>query len=83
MTPEVDTAELNAIKIEISEAIMRRMKGDHRPAAATFTVSSMAVAEILADMIYGAAKDAEHAHRLVTILIGVIANRMAHCEKTR
>jgi hypothetical protein len=71
-----DAAELNAIKIELTEAILRRMKDDRRSASETFTVSSMAVAEVLADMIHGAANNPEHARRLVTILIGVIANRL-------
>jgi hypothetical protein len=75
---EVNADELNAIRIEISEAIMRRLTDDGRPAADTFTVSSMGVAEVLADMIHGAAKDAAHAERLLAILCGVIRNRWAH-----
>ena len=78
MKDEVDTAELNAIKIEISEAITRRMHNDHRDAASTFTVTSMAVAEVLADLIYGAAQDREHAGRLFLIMCGVITNRLEH-----
>jgi hypothetical protein len=79
---DVDTAELNAIRIEISEAIKRRMSDDPRLAAETFTVTSMAVAEVLADLIYGAATDAAHAQRLVVIMIGVMSNRIRHREKT-
>jgi hypothetical protein len=81
--PDIDTDELNAIRIEISEAIKRRAHDDRRPAAETFTVTSMAVAEVLADLIHGAAKDAKHADHLMTIMIGVMSNRMAHREKTK
>ena len=80
MTDTIDIAELNAIRIEISEAIKRRMSNDPRPAAETFTVTSMAVAEVLADLIHGAAKNSDHAGNLITIMVGVMTNRIAHRE---
>ena len=60
--------ETQAAKAEVMEALKRRFRADGRSPELMFGFMSTIVAEVLADMIFAAAKDEPHAERLMQIV---------------
>jgi hypothetical protein len=67
--------EIEAVKREINEAIVRRLSADGRAPSQLFGVASTAIAEVLADMIFAAAKSEDHGYDLLRMLLGVVRSR--------
>lgn len=74
--------EIQAVKTEITEAILRRVKGDGRDPSHLYSTASVALAEVMADIIFAAAKDREHAHGLLRLLVAQIENRWRQLEQS-
>ena len=74
--------EIQAIKTEITEAIIRRGNIDSRPPSASYSLVSVALADVLADIIFAAAKDRGHAQRLLSIINQQIEARWRCLEET-
>lgn len=61
-------SETQAAKAEVMEALKRRFRTDGRSPADLFGLMSTIAGEVLADMIFSAAKDQAHAERLLAIV---------------
>jgi len=59
--------EAGAVKAEMVEAMKRRFVGDTRDQSELFGIMSVAVSEVLADMIFAAATSEEHGKTLMAI----------------
>ena len=70
--------ELDTLKLEIKEVIQRHLGNDKHSPVEAFSFASMAVSETLADMIFAAAIDENHAMRLLTICSAMIKQRWDH-----
>lgn len=68
-------SDVNAIKTEIREAMMRRLTGDGRDPALVFGLASTAISELLAELIFAAAKDRDHGDHLLDIVNACIMSR--------
>lgn len=60
-------SEAAAVKTEIVEAMKRRFVGDTRDQSELFGIMSVALSEVMADMIFAAAKNEEHGRNLLAI----------------
>lgn len=67
--------EIQAIKTEVVEAIKRRLQNDGRAPADLYSVATVAIAEVVADMTFAAARDREHAHNLLNIIVAQVEGR--------
>lgn len=67
--------EIQAIKIEVAEAIKRRLQNDGRSPADLYSIATVAIAEIVADMTFAAAKDHNHARHLLNIVVAQVEGR--------
>jgi hypothetical protein len=74
-------SEIQAIKIEVSEAIKRRLNDDGRSPAALYGITTVALAELVADITFAAAKDQNHARKLLNIIIALIEARWRERRK--
>jgi hypothetical protein len=68
-------SEIQVVKTEITEALLRRLGGDNRTPAKTYNIATVALAEVVADMTFAAAKDHDHARRLLDIIVARIESR--------
>lgn len=69
--------EFGALKIEIGEAVSRRLVGDGRSEQDLFALALAAIGEVTADMIFAAAKDQAHAESLLLSLDMMMRQRWA------
>ena len=67
--------EITAVKTEVREAMVRRLKADGRTPDKTFGVATTALSELLAELIFAGAKDKAHGNRLLTICNACIESR--------
>lgn len=67
--------ETQAAKAEVMDALRRRFRTDGRDPAMLFGLMSATVGEVLADMIFSAAKNEDHADNLLEIVNVMIKAR--------
>jgi len=73
--------EIQALKTEISQAILRKLQDDSRTPAELFGVASTAVTETLADLIFSVAKDEAHGTELLGLTLAIVWSRWAVLAK--
>ncbi len=76
-------SEIQAIKVELMEAVKRRVESDQRSPEQLFGIQSTAIGETLADLIYASAQDAAHRSRLLYIINGLIESRWKQLERLK
>ncbi len=79
----VPNEEIQAVKIELFEAMQRRIVDDGRDPSHVFGVQSTAVGEIMADLIYSSVKTEERRERLLAIVVAMIRSRWKTLEQKR
>jgi hypothetical protein len=72
MMATIAKGEIQAMKVEVTEALARRIKDDTRDNAVVFGIASTVIGEVLADIIFAAAKDEKHAKNLLDIVNAMI-----------
>lgn len=71
----VGGAEARALKTEITETVVRRLRGDARSPSAQFGVGLAAIGEAAADMIFAAARDKKQGEDLLQIFNALVRSR--------